>query len=451
MLCAVLTAGTIDEFFRSDFTGADCVEVRLDYLKNPDEAATVSWTRLGVPVIATCRRQQRGGLFDGTVEQERRILECAVRGGAAYVDMDYRDARPFAGAQLIGSFHDFEQTASDLHTHLQTACAGPAQIAKVATMVRSWSDNRYLLQLLDKTWAKPVIVTGMGEMGQIIRLAGPSRGSFLTYAALPPHQGASAPGQLSVSDMVDVYRYRRIRRSTRLFGVVGNPVSHSLGPLRHNAAFDKAGVDCAYMKFLVTDVADFFLNAAAIGIAGFSVTMPHKIAVMPFLSEISAAARDVGAVNTVVRSAAGWFGDNTDVDGVRAALDSIGFDPAGKRVVIMGNKGAAKAAAAALKTAASVRMLSRAEVSEASREQCDLLVNATPVGMVPDSDASPLAGDVPADVVFDMVYNPPVTRLLETAKQAGKTVIAGTIMYAAQAARQFEIWTGDTAPPGVYT
>jgi 3-dehydroquinate dehydratase / shikimate dehydrogenase len=451
MLCAVLTAGIVAELFRSDVAGADCVEVRLDYLQNPEEAAAVSWTRLRVPVIATCRRRQRGGLFDGTVEQERRILEQAVRGGAAYVDMDYRDAQPFAGAQVIGSFHDFEQTPANLLAHLQAACAGPAQIAKAAATVRSWADNRSLLELLDRTWAKPVIVTGMGEMGQITRLIGPSRGSLLTYAALPQHHGPSAPGQLTLSEMCEVYRYRRTRRSTRLFGVVGNPVSHSLGPLRHNAAFEKASVDCAYMKFLVSDVSDFFANAAAVGISGFSVTMPHKIAVMPFLSRVSSAARNVGAVNTVVWRDDGWFGDNTDVDGVRAALASVGFDPAGKRVVIMGNKGAARAAAVALKTAASVRMLSRAELPEASGQACDLLINATPVGMVPHSDESPLTGAVPADVVFDMVYNPPVTRLLDIARQAGKTVIPGTIMYAAQAARQFEIWTGEKAPAGVYT
>jgi 3-dehydroquinate dehydratase/shikimate dehydrogenase len=450
MLCAVFTAATVDELFRSDFGGADCVEVRLDYLENPQQAAEVSWTRLGLPVIATCRRRQRGGLFDGTLDQERRILERAARGGAAYVDMDYRDAQPLAGAQLIGSFHDFEQTAPDLDLHLEAACAGPAHVAKVAAMVRSWSDNRTLLELLNRSRAKPVIVTGMGEMGQITRLAGPSRSSFLTYA-LPRHGGPSAPGQLTVSEMADVYRYRRIRRSTRLFGVVGNPVSHSLGPRRHNAAFEKAGVDCAYMTFLVTDVSDFFANAAALGIAGFSVTMPHKIAVIPFLSGMSQAAREVGAVNTVVWRNDGWFGDNTDVDGVNAALASAGFDPAGKRVVIMGNKGAARAAAVAVRAAASVRMLSRAEVPEAGRLECDLLVNATPVGMMPNSDASPITGDVPAHVVFDMVYNPPVTRLLQSAQQAGKTAIPGTIMYAAQAARQFEIWTGEKAPPGIYT
>src|SRR5262249_47191428 len=155
----------------------------------------------------------------------------------------------------------------------------------------------------------------------------------------------------------------------------------SSGPVRHNAAFEAAGLDFSYLKLLVTDVRDFFANATAIGIEGFSVTIPHKIAVLPFLSKVSPGAAEVGAVNTVMKTAEGWFGDNTDVDGVRAALESIDLDAAGKRIVIMGNKGAARAAAVALKKASSVVMLSRLEVPNANAYPCDLLVNATPVGM----------------------------------------------------------------------
>ncbi len=450
MLCVALTSATLDEIFGSDITGADCVEVRLDYLNNPQQSFEASWSRIGVPVIATCRRRERGGLFNGSIAEERRILEAAARQGAKFVDIDYRDARSIAGTELIASYHDFEKTPADAIDLLQAACVGPSNIVKLAATVRSWSDNRRLLALLDRKWPKPIIVAGMGEMGQITRLIGPSRGSFLTYATIAQPGGPSASGQLTLSDMLGLYHFRRLHRTTKLFGVIGNPVIHSSGPLRHNPAFESANLDFAYLKLLVTDVRDFFENAAAIGIQGFSVTMPHKIAVMPFLLKMSTAAQDVGAVNTVVWKEGGWYGDNTDVDGVRAALEFARFDPTGKRVVILGNKGAARAGAAALKKAANVVMLPRAEVPNAGEHECDLLINATPVGMVPNVDASPVEGRIPAQVVFDMVYNPPMTRFLQLAKQQGKSVVPGTIMYDAQAARQFQIWTGQNPPAGMY-
>jgi shikimate dehydrogenase len=197
-------------------------------------------------------------------------------------------------------------------------------------------------------------------------------------------------------------------------------------------------------------VKDFFDNARAIGIHGFSVTIPHKTAVIPFLDELTPEAQAIGAVNTVSPRNGKWVGDNTDVHGVRAALSSVGFDPTGKTVVILGAGGAAKAAVAALKAAKKVEVLSRREIAEAAHRRCDLLINATPVGMFPMVDASPLSGPIDANVVLDMVYNPPITRLLRSALDQGKTVIQGTTMFLAQAARQFEIWTGHRPPPEIF-
>jgi len=437
----------LDEVFSSDLTGADCVEVRLDYLDNPRESVTTRWARLPLPVIATCRGREWGGQFPGSIDEEIRILQYAVENGAKFIDIDYRFARSVAGAQVIGSFHDFAGTPSNIEAVLDRACSGPAQIAKVATFVNSWSDNQRLLSLLSSERHKPVIVTGMGEVGQITRIIGPARGSFLTYAA---SKTASAPGQLSLREMVTVYRFRRVRRSTRLIGVVGSPVGHSLSPNLHNRAFDSVNLDFVYLKFPTGDLKDFFENARVIGIIGFSVTIPHKTAVIPFLGELTAEARDAGAVNTVWWRDGKWIGDNTDVYGVRAALGSAKFDLTGKTVVILGAGGAAKAAVTALKGARNVTVLPRSEIASAAGRRCDLLINATPVGMFPAVNASPLDGPIPADVVFDMVYNPPITRLLKSARDQGKTVIQGTTMFLAQAARQFEIWTGHRAPSEIF-
>jgi 3-dehydroquinate dehydratase/shikimate dehydrogenase len=438
----------LDEVFSSDLSGADLVEVRLDYLTQPRDSVLARWDELPIPVIATCRGKERGGQFEGSIEEEIRILQYAVENGAKFVDIDYRFARPMPGADVIASFHDFEGTPADLASLLERVVGSPSQIAKIATTVTSWDDNRRLLGLLKQRWPKPVIVAGMGEIGQITRLIGPARGSFLTYAGLAAN--ASAPGQLTISEMNDVYRFRRASRTTKLVGIVGNPVSHSLSPNLHNRAFEALHLDFIYLKFRTPDVKDFFANAREIGIEGFSVTIPHKAAVIPFLDELTPEAREAGAVNTVSSRDGKWIGDNTDVYGVQAALASAGFDPDDKTVVILGAGGAAKAAVAAVKGAKKVHVLSRREIVDAASLPCDLLINATPIGMFPTVDASPLQGPIPANVVFDMVYNPPITRLLRSARDQGKTAIQGTTMFLAQAARQFEIWTGHRAPSEIF-
>jgi 3-dehydroquinate dehydratase / shikimate dehydrogenase len=446
-LCVSLTPRNLNEVFSADLTGADCAEIRLDYLDDPRESLQARWDRLPVPVIAACRGRDRGGEFKGSIAEEMQILERAAENGAKFVDIDYRFAKPFAGARVIASFHDFQQTPDDIDSILERACAAPADVAKIATAVNSWADNRRLLALMASRRAKPAIVVGMGDAGQVTRVIGPSRGSFLTYASSARQ---SAPGQLSLTDMLNVYRFRRIGPSTRLIGIVGNPLGHSLSPVLHNRAFAALGLDFVYLKFPTADVKDFFDNARAIGIEGFSVTIPHKTAVLPFMHHLTPEAREAQAVNTVAWRDGQWVGDNTDVHGVRAALASVGFDPGGKTVVILGTGGAAKAAVVAVTRARKVTMLSRRQVPDTSNYSCDLLINATPAGMYPLESAKPFEGPIPAAVVLDMVYNPPITRLLRSARDQGKTVIQGTTMFLAQAARQFEIWTGHRAPSEIF-
>jgi len=459
-ICVSLIPKNVAEVFHPVTEGADCIEVRLDYLDNPAASDRIQWRDLPAPVIATCRGRDQGGRFAGSIDDEMRILERAVQNGARWVDVDYRFARQFGPAKVIGSYHDFESTPENLEGLLDAVCQSPVAVAKIATFVRTWSDNRRLLELLEKSWPKPVIVIGMGPMGQITRIIGPSRGSALTYTGVG---AGSAPGQLTLRDLIDTYRFREIGRSTQLIGIVGNPVDHSRSPLLHNSAFQAAGLDYVYMKFPVERVDDFFDNAGPIGISGFSVTIPHKVTVLPYLEQVSAEARAVGAVNTVYRDEDQWKGDNTDVHGIREALK--GFDARGKKVVVLGTGGAARAAVAALDSAESVTVLSRTReagtldwsrqvqvdrLENCSSYETDLLVNATPVGMTPDIESTPVSGPIHAKLVFDMVYNPPQTRLLRDAGAQGKQVVRGTAMFVAQAARQFEIWTGKPAPESVY-
>lgn len=461
-LCVSLTPRRVEEVFEPDLGGADCLEVRLDHLGEPASAAQVRWDRLPVPVIATCRRVGAGGEFRGTEEEELRILEQAASNGARWVDLDYRLARPVAGAGVIASFHDFNGTPAGLVRLAEEVCARPAVAAKVAVMTPAWGDVSRLLALGQRRWPKPLIAVGMGETGQMTRVIGPSRGSALTYASLSCG-AASAPGQLSVPELIGTYRFRSIRPSTRLLGIVGNPVGHSASPQLHNRAMEATGLDYVYLRLPVDSLDDFFRNAREIGIVGFSVTIPHKVAILPFLDRISQEAAAAGAVNTVTWQDGEWVGDNTDVFGIRSSLRDL--DLSGSRVVVLGTGGAARAAVAALRDAKSITLLSRSreagtldwtrpvEVDGLDRydqHPADLLINATPVGMHPNVSASPVSGPILADVVFDMVYNPERTLLLRQAESQGKRTISGQMMFLAQAARQFEIWTGRAASPGLF-
>ena len=211
-ICVSLTPRRVEEIFSTDLDGADCVEARLDYLEDPEESIHTRWDSLKVPMIATCRGRDRGGMFDGSIDDELRILDRAVNNGARFVDVDYRLARPFDGAEVIGSFHSFEETPQDLEGLMETVCQSSVSVAKVATMVRSWGDNRRLLELLGKSWPKPVVVVGMGEMGQLTRIVGPLRGSALTYASSGRR---SASGQLSLEEVGKTYRLGKLSGATR--------------------------------------------------------------------------------------------------------------------------------------------------------------------------------------------------------------------------------------------
>jgi 3-dehydroquinate dehydratase/shikimate dehydrogenase len=226
-------------------------------------------------------------------------------------------------------------------------------------------------------------------------------------------------------------------------------------------------VDAVYLPFLVTPtyLRDFFSLAAKLPLAGFSVTLPHKQKIIRYLDVVDPLARRIGAVNTVWRKAGKWRGTNTDAAGVTIPLGRLLRLPKSS-VLIVGNGGAARGAACALSDAGAkislvgrnpdrVRALAKICGAEALlREQAvaghfDAVVHATPLGMYPHVDECFFNGHIPADVVFDMVYNPAETVLVKRAREQGKTVVPGLDMFIEQAVRQFEIWTGESAPRAV--
>jgi shikimate dehydrogenase len=249
--------------------------------------------------------------------------------------------------------------------------------------------------------------------------------------------------------------------------VIASPVAHSKSPLIHNRAFQARRIDAVYLPFLVqqSQLDDWMKVAAKLPVAGFSVTIPHKQRIMRYLDVIEPLAKRIGAVNTVWRKAGKWRGANTDAEGVIQPL-SKHLRLANSSILVAGYGGAARAAAIALsdasakititgrdlKAAKQLAQVVKGEalnLADAENARFDAFINATPVGMHPNCNASIFTANIPAGIVMDMVYNPHETELLKLAKAQNATVIHGIDMLLEQAAHQFEIWTGDTAPRGV--
>jgi len=270
-----------------------------------------------------------------------------------------------------------------------------------------------------------------------------------------------------------------ISGQTRLCGLIGDPVEHSVSPVMHNAAFSKLGLDYLYLPFRVKseDLGKAIDGMRALNVRGLNVTIPHKVAVMRFLDKLDPLAEKIGAVNTIVNDEGVLAGYNTDAAGFLQALLERGIEPAGKRVVVLGAGGASRAISFILADrGADLVILNRrlewdwaeelagrlshffskkVEALELNREnlgrvleKADILVNATSVGMSPNANETPLPADLlrPGLVVSDIVYNPIETRLLKEARAGGARTIGGIDMLVWQGAIAFEKWTSWKAP-----
>ncbi len=454
--------------------GETFLEFRLDYLPEPRQGVALIRRFLDENpeciILATCRRRQNHGRFNGSHEEQLRILEAAVKAGAQAVDVEIESAEvnpsALAGfrdrAQLFISYHHFESTPA-LEPVLRRLTRIPADLYKIVTTARKPSDNYRVLALAREHPRVPLVVLAMGQTGFPSRVLGPAFGSRYTYAAPSAAEGTAA-GQVSARQLRNLFRIEKLSRKTKIYGVIGDPIGHSISPAVHNRAFHQRRLDAVYLPFHVPagQLRDFMKLAENLGVTGFSVTIPHKQKILRYLDWVDPVARRIGAVNTVWRRGLRWRGTNTDMDGVRVPLERR-IRLAGASVLLVGNGGAARGAAFTLAEAGArvsivgrnpdrVRALARACGAEPLvREQLeqryfDVLIHATPLGMYPKVEECFFADRIPAEIVFDMVYNPPETTLLRRAREQGKQVICGLEMFNEQAARQFEIWTGQPAP-----
>jgi 3-dehydroquinate dehydratase / shikimate dehydrogenase len=457
--------------------GERFLEFRIDYLPSPEQGVAAIRKFLSrhndCTLLATCRRRQNHGKYNGSVEEQVRILQSAIEAGARAVDIEIESAENCAErlqslrsqAYLLLSYHNYGGTPP-LESVLRRMSRIPADGYKLVTTARKPSDNYRVLGLARSNAKTPMVLLAMGEIGFPTRVLSTAFGGLYTYATPNAAEGTAA-GQVSARQLRHLYRIEKFTRDARIYGVIADPVRHSISPAVQNRAFQARRADAVYLPFLVKPVQlkDFLMLADKLPLAGFSVTIPHKQKILRYLDLIDPLARRIGAVNTVWRKAGKWRGANTDAHGVTVPL-ARRVRLARSSVLVVGNGGAGRGAAYALAESGAklaitgrnpdrVRALAKACDAEAlSREQAearmfDVLIHATPLGMYPRVDQCFFDGRVPAKLVFDMVYNPMETLLARKAKDQGATVIPGLEMFLEQAARQFEIWTGDNAPRAV--
>jgi len=464
----------LDHARREADAGEAFLEFRLDFLDQPRKGAEAIRGFLDqfpdCILLATCRRHQNHGRFNGSIEEQLAVLDLAVRNGAQAIDVEIETAEAAqerlhalrGRAHLIVSYHNYEATPP-MDTIVSRLLRVTADSYKIVTTARKPSDNLRVLAAARALPRQHLIVLAMGELGFPTRVLSPVFGGVYTYAAPMQTQGTAA-GQVSARSLRHLYRVDKLSKTAKIYGVIADPIRHSISPAVHNRGFQSRRIDAVYLPFLVSPahLRDFFSLADRLPLAGFSVTIPHKQKVVRYLDAIDPLAKRIGAVNTVWRKAGKWRGANTDVSGVTAPLSRL-LPLKKSSVLIVGNGGGARSAAFALADAGAkiamvgrnldrVRSLSKICGAEPlAREQLsgrhfDALIHATPLGMFPHVNECFFNGSIPAEVVFDMVYNPAETVLLRHAREQGKTVVPGLEMFIEQAVQQFEIWTAESAP-----
>ncbi len=477
-VCLAISAETSEEMLEiAESMARDnpFMEFRLDYVKQPAAALTkvrrFLETHQYVTAIGTCRRADNGGKFKGSLASQLDVLAKASAAGCQILDIELESAaraKPEVLARLRGksglivSFHDFRATRN-LQATLEKMLKIPADFYKIVSTATSLSDNVTMMKFLQTESDKHALIgLCMGEQGIIRRVLSVRAGSVFTFGAVSDDL-KTAPGQISAQKLRSIYRIEQVDAATRVYGVAGDPIEHSLSPAIMNAAMRRENVNAVYLALHAKTLKDLIHCLREIPLHGLSITMPYKQGILQYLDNTDAHTAKIGACNTVVRGQDGkLYGFNTDVAGVVRPLEQRTSLP-GAKVLVIGAGGAARAAVFGLKERGSeVWILNRssAKAQKLARQArartirrgdlrktaFDVIINATPVGMGNGRECPLKDDEIQAKVVFDMVYDPVETRLIQGARAKGIAVIPGVEMFVHQAARQFEIWTGKPAP-----
>lgn len=451
--------------------GVPLVELRLDYIQGNVQVKRLLAER-PCPVIVTCRRVADGGRWEQSEEDRLMLLRTAIVEGADYVDLEDDIAAKvprYGKTKRIVSHHDFQKTPADLTLLHKRLAELNADVVKIAAMANHPTDNLRMLEMVHASRI-PTVGICMGDIGVPTRILAGRAGAPFTFATFHDDR-VLAPGQIGWRQMRDMYRFDSLTQTTKIYGVVADPVGHSLSPVVHNAALTAAGIDAVYIPFRVPaeQIDEFLANATRWPLAGLSVTIPHKETVLKHCAIQDPLVQSIGAANTLSFAASGISAANTDataaVESLEAALADQEPQPGGgfgvKTALVLGAGGAARAVSFGLRqkgvevTVAS-RTLDRAK-KIASEVGCkaidwdsryrlpyDCVINATPVGMHPNVDETPFDKEHLRSymVVFDTVYNPENTLLIKQAREIGCKIVTGVEMFVRQAAIQFRIWHG---------
>jgi 3-dehydroquinate dehydratase/shikimate dehydrogenase len=480
--------------------GARLIEIRLDFLKKAPDFKRLLGDK-PCQMVATVRRHPEGGKWDGSEDARKTVLRQAIVAGFDWVDLetDVIDSIPrFGSTRRIVSYHNFSAFPPDLEKIHARMCAQDADVVKIAVRAQHPSDNLRVLSLIPKA-TRPTVAFCMGDLGFPSRILQGKYGAPFTYAAFNKDR-LSTLGIPSFSEIKQVYAYDSLNEDTEVFGVIGDPIAHSLSPQIHNRAFHKLGLNAVYLPFRVPQdtLVDFLRQFDQIPVKGYSVTLPHKEGAAVIALRKDETVERTKAANTLVRTLDGFAAFNTDYRGILdtlhaflptfaeqqpAPLPTYGLAPyenpgpavarpqtgsstiSGRLALILGAGGVARAAVHALHREGAVVTIANRTTQRAhalanevgcrhvewnARHSvlCDLVINCTSVGLHPNVDETPLHHSFlrPGLVVFDTIYTPEQTLLVKEARERGCNVITGVELFVRQAAVQFEHFTGRKAP-----
>lgn len=436
------------------------IELRLDLFHRIDIEYVKSFLQDSVcPIMLTVRKISQGGKFQGTESEREALIKRLLALEPPFFDLEYDMSPSFLHevikkhpkTKFILSYHNFQETPTDLDGIYRSMQEYAAFSYKIAVMTHSTNDALKRL-LFVKEHPKTSAIC-MGEKGEFARVLGPVAGNLIDYASADSEE-QTGPGQLTVSELVDVYHYPSLNRHTSIYGLIGDPVEKSPGHLYHNGVFQKLGLNAVYVKMVVKpeELSEFVPLAIAIGIRGLSVTIPLKEKILPFLDEIEPAAKQIGAVNTLLFKNGQIIGTNTDGLG---ALDAIEKKTPvrGKKVVLLGAGGAARGIAFEAKVRGADVLILNRTVQRAKELAADLGCEAGGLDEVPNDydilincSPDPMPIDPkkisPNTLAMDIVYFPHETDFLKEASLKKCQIIYGEEMFLNQAARQTAFWMG---------
>jgi 3-dehydroquinate dehydratase/shikimate dehydrogenase len=509
-VCVSVCAETADELIEQIERAerlADVIEIRFDCLKKEEfEKLNYSFPHKE-NYIYTFRPKEQGGKRELSLKEREDFWNSGndFCGGDFEEDV-VENHLSWLYQPVICSYHDFNRVSEhlvEIYERIKNANANIDAI-KIAVQANDITNTIPIWKLLERwiaeketikakklreieelekkinsSFPRPIsflqiIPIAMGEAGKWTRILSLAHGAFMTYAALEDG-GGTAPGQISVKDLIETYRVKELNEQTAIYGIVGNPVAHSLSPFIHNAAFKFHNLNAVYIPFEVRNLDEFIAKfireetrEIELNFKGFSVTIPHKQAIIKHLDSIDDTAKKIGAVNTVKIVDGKLYGYNTDAEGFIEPLLNAYGNLKNVEVAVLGAGGAARAAIYALKKeSAKVAVFARnvenarklAEEFEiefaalGNRQKalgtCDIIVNATSLGTKGEAE-----NDTPASaeqlktahLVYDLIYNPFETKFLREAKSVGVPTIGGLAMLITQAMAQFKIWTELDAP-----